>query len=307
VALVDVVIVSYNSAARLAWCVEPLLDCDDVRVVVVDNASEDETVEVAASVGVEVIPRTRNDGFAAGCNTGFMAGAAPSVLLLNPDARIEAADIERLLDTLRTRPDVGVVAPRIVAEDGSLEFSQRRFPRLRSTYAQALFLHRVFRQGGWTDELLRDVSAYERPGSPDWVSGACILLRRTALEQLGGLDEGFFMYCEDIDLCKRLRDVGFEIAYEPGAQVVHQGGVSAPRSALLPVLAQSRLRYARKHRSRPVAELERLGIAIGAATHALVSPGRAVRAGHARALRLALFHPSRSADPSQVTRVVRAI
>jgi GT2 family glycosyltransferase len=121
------------------------------------------------------------------------------------------------------------------------------------------------------------------------VSGACILVRRSALAELSGWDEGFFMYCEDIDLCRRLRKAGYDVLFEPEAAVLHEGGASAPRTSLLPVLAASRLRYAAKHRGAAAATLERLGIALGALTHLLVSRGgREARAGHARALRLAI-------------------
>jgi GT2 family glycosyltransferase len=108
------------------------------------------------------------------------------------------------------------------------------------------------------------------------------------LEELGGLDERFFMYCEDVDLCRRVRDAGYDVRYEPEAVAVHEGGASAPRASLLPTLAESRLLYARKHRGRTAAGVERGGIALGALTHLLVARRRAVRAGHARSLRLAL-------------------
>jgi hypothetical protein len=222
-------------------------------------------------------------------NAGIRAGSAPFVLLLNPDAVIEPADVLRLARQLEERPAVGAVAPRILEADGSLHFSQRRFPRLISTYAQALFLHRLFTRATWTDELIRDEDAYGRPGSPDWVSGACVLLRRSALEQVGLLDEGFFLYCEDIDLCRRLRDAGLDVVFEPGATAVHEGGASAPGASLLPTLARSRILYARKHRSPLAAAAERAGIALGAVTHALATRGgRPARVGHARSLRVSL-------------------
>ena len=126
---------------------------------------------------------------------------------------------------------------------------------MRSTFAQAFFLHRFFPQAVWSDELVRDRAAYERPGSPEWASGACLLIRRSEYDAIGGLDEGFFLYCEDMDVCKRLRDRGLDIRFEPAALCTHAGGASAPRAALLPVLAASRIRYARKHRSRAVALL----------------------------------------------------
>jgi N-acetylglucosaminyl-diphospho-decaprenol L-rhamnosyltransferase len=282
---VDVVIVSYNSRNTLRACVQPLVDAHDANVIVVDNASPDASFEAVADLPVTSIALKENGGFAHGCNAGWRAGSAPFVLLLNPDARIDEASLRRLVEALDGAPTVGAAAPRIVHTDGSVEYSQRRFPRLRSTYAQALFLHRLFPRAPWTDELIRDEAAYERRGRPDWVSGACILLKRQALEELGGLDEGFFMYSEDIDLCRRLRSSGYDILFEPAAKVEHEGGASAPRAQLLPVLAASRLRYAAKHRSRRGALLERFGVGLGALTHTLAGRGgRAARAGHAKAL-----------------------
>jgi GT2 family glycosyltransferase len=293
--VVDVVIVSYNSRDRLRACVEPLLAAPSTNVIVVDNASPDASLEAVRELPLTAIQLSHNGGFAHGVNAGWRAGSSPYVLLLNPDARIDEPSIDALVLALEQDPELGAVAPRIVDEDGSLDYSQRRFPRLRSTYARAFFLHRLFPSAPWTDELVRDEEVYARRGSPDWVSGACILLRRQALEELGGLDEGFFMYGEDIDLCRRLRAAGYELLYDPTALVHHEGGASAPRAHLLPVLAASRIRYAAKHRSRAGAFLERIGVALEAVTHVAVARGGiAARVGHARALRLAVTRPVQS-------------
>lgn len=293
--MVDVVIVSYNSRDRLRACVEPLLAAPSTNVIVVDNASPDASLEAVRDLPLTAIQLPHNGGFAHGVNAGWRAGSSPYVLLLNPDARIDGSSIEALVLALEQDPGLGAAAPRIVDENGSLDYSQRRFPRLRSTYARAFFLHRLFPSAPWTDELVRDEEAYARRGSPDWVSGACVLLRRKALEELDGLDEGFFMYGEDIDLCRRLRAAGYELLYEPAALVHHEGGASAPRAHLLPVLAASRIRYAAKHRSRAGALLERIGVALEAVTHVAVARGGiAARAGHARALRLAVTRPAQS-------------
>jgi N-acetylglucosaminyl-diphospho-decaprenol L-rhamnosyltransferase len=294
-ATVDVVVVSYNSRDHLRECVESLASVDDVHVIVVDNASPDAGLDVVADLPITRIARQQNGGFGAGCNTGWRAGDAPYVLFLNPDARIDVESLRRLAGVLDATPGAGGVAPRITHVDGSLDFSQRRFPRLRSTYARAFFLHRIFPTAQWVDELVRDPGAYAEQGSPDWVSGACFLVRRSMLEQLDGFDEGFFMYCEDIDLCRRLRDEGQDLLFEPTAAVVHEGGASAPRASLLPVLAASRLRYAAKHSSATAALVERLGIAVEGLTHIVVSEGgRPVRAGHARAFLLAMTRPAQS-------------
>ena len=296
VTAIDVVVVAYNSSEHLRGCVEALVVVDGVTVLVVDNASPDNSVETICDLPLQVIELAQNGGFAHGCNAGWRAGTGDYVLFLNPDARIERGSLEELSRLLDESPEIGGVAPLIRQDDGSIEYSLRRYPRLRSTYAQALFLHRVFPSAGWTDELVREAGAYEQPGSPNWVSGAAIMVRRSVLEEIGGWDDAFFMYCEDIDLCKRMWDAGHELRFEPDASVSHAGGASAPRASLLPVLAASRIRYARKHRNRVFALLERLGVALGALTHMVVAKGgRATRAGHARSLRLAL---TRAVTPS---------
>jgi N-acetylglucosaminyl-diphospho-decaprenol L-rhamnosyltransferase len=287
--LVDVVVVSYRSRSELRGCVEPLAGRASLHVVVVDNASDDGSLQVLDDLPVSRIGLPENRGFAGACNAGWHEGSSPYVLFLNPDARIDEQSVLRLAGVLDADPHVAIAAPKIVTEDGSLDLSQRRFPRLRSTYAHALFLHRLFTHAAWASELVRDPSAYERAGSAEWASGACLLVRRSVLEQLGGWDDGFFMYCEDKDLCRRARDAGYDVRYEPAAVARHAGGASAPRSSLAHVLARSRVRYARKHRGRLAAELERGGIALAAFTHILASRGgRSARAGHAAALRAAL-------------------
>jgi N-acetylglucosaminyl-diphospho-decaprenol L-rhamnosyltransferase len=286
---VDVVVVSYNSRDKLRGCVAPLAGADAVTVIVVDSASSDGGLEAVADLPLTAIPLTENRGFGYACNVGWRHGRAPYVLFLNPDANIDPTSLMRLAQLLEDTASAGAAAPRIVDAEGALDYSLRRFPRLRSTFAQALFLHRLWPRAAWSDEVVRDDALYERPGSPEWASGACLLTRRSLLERLGGFDEGFFLYCEDRDLCYRIRREGLDVRFEPSAVAVHEGGASAPRTALLPVLAASRVRYARKHRSRPAALLEQAGIALGALTHAIISGGgAAARRGQLHALRRAL-------------------
>jgi GT2 family glycosyltransferase len=286
---VDVVVVSYNSRATLRACVEPLAALPWAQLTVVDNDSQDDSPGAVADLPVRVIRSAHNGGFSYGCNVGAAVGSSPFVLLLNPDARLSPDNLRVLVDVLERDRSIGVVGPRILDEDGTLAWSQRRFPRLRSTYAQALLLHRLLPRAAWTDEVVRDAAAYDRPGSPDWLSGACMLLRRTALEDIGGLDTGFFLYSEDTDLCRRLRQAGWGVRFEPGATVHHVGGGSAPRTTTEWISATSHVRYARKHGRRGVAALDALGLALGGATHALLWLRRPERArGHAAAVRAAL-------------------
>ena len=144
--LVDVVIVSYCSREELRETVDAIVAEPDIRVIVVDNNSPDASLEAIADLDVTALRLPRNGGFAHGCNTGWQCGDAPYVLLLNPDARVSSTSIRQLVTVIEQNERIGIVAPRIENEGGTLAFSLRRFPRLRATYARAVFLHRLFRR-----------------------------------------------------------------------------------------------------------------------------------------------------------------
>jgi N-acetylglucosaminyl-diphospho-decaprenol L-rhamnosyltransferase len=301
VAAVDVVIVSYNSRQALRACVEPLSADDALTIFVVDNASPDKSLEVIADLAVRPLPLARNVGFASACNRGFETGSAPFVLFLNPDATIASDAIERLAAVLAGDESIGAVAPRLLTGEGRQEHSLRRFPRLRSTYSQSLFLHRLFPYASWVDEVIREPSRYARYGPAEWVSGACVLVRRTALASIGGWDEEFFLYGEDVDLCRRLTDAGQRIVYEPAATAVHAGGGSAPRAQMLPQLVRGRIQFVKKHERPVVALLHQAGLAIGCLTHAaLTTQGPSARRGYRRAFLAALRPGSAALAESRV-------
>jgi N-acetylglucosaminyl-diphospho-decaprenol L-rhamnosyltransferase len=287
---VDVVVVAYRSGATLRGCVEPLAAMPGVNVVVVDNACPDDSVATIADLpGVDIVRASHNGGFGYGCNLGVARGSAPLVLFLNPDARIDAAALDALTAALRSDSEAALVGPRILDDDGSLAWSVRRFPRLRSTFAKALFLHRIWPRASWTDELVRVPAVYERAATAEWVSGACMLVRREAYEALGGFDEGLFLYCEDTDLCARLWQAGHSVRFEPSALVRHVGGASSGAGETQAIAARSRVYYARKHRGRVASRLEAVGVALDEATHAVAALTRpATRRGHVAALRAVL-------------------
>ena len=171
----------------------------------------------------------------------------------------------------------------------------RRYQRIGSTWATALFLHRIFTRAAWANEIIRAPASYERVAYPEWVSGACMLVRRSVLERIGGFDENFFLYAEDMDLCARVREAGYRVRYEPSAVVLHEGGRSAPRTSLYAVLVQSRMLFARRHSGPMSATLQSIGLAVGALTHLLATvPRPAQRRGHAAAFR-AILAQSRAA------------
>src|SRR5262249_8999003 len=173
-ATVHAVVVSYRSADTLRGCVEPLTAMPGVTVTVVDNASPDDSVATIADLDVDVVRSERNGGFSYGCNRGAARASAEFLLFLNPDARIEPAALEALVGALRADESVGLVGPRLFEPGDELAYSVRRWPSNGSTFAQALFLHRIWPQADWSDELVRDAASYEHDHDVEWLSGACM-------------------------------------------------------------------------------------------------------------------------------------
>lgn len=236
---VSVVIVNYNAGRALAAALESLpagLDGLTWECVVVDNDSRDGS-EQAAHGGDERVRLLRygsNAGFATGVNAGVAATTAPLILVLNPDCVIERGAIRRLRDALCGEPRCGVVGPRILDPDGTLQESARGDPRmLTGIFGRTGLLSRLFPGLSVVRKNLVSADAV-RAGvvsvPVDWVSGACMLARRDAMHAVGGFDERYFLYWEDADLCRRLRHAGWHTRYVPGAIVRHQVGQSS-RSA----------------------------------------------------------------------------
>jgi len=296
--LVDVVVVAHRSRDVLRDCVEPLAAWPQARVVAVDTDSGDGALETVADLAVETVQAPRNGGFGYGCNLGARLGAAPWLCFLNPDVRIAPGDVGLLVRRLAAEPGAAVAGPRIEDEQGRLEPSRRRFPRLRSTLATALFLQRLAPRSTWADEVERDPAAYRGAGPVDWLTGACLLVRRDAFEAVGGFDEGYFLYSEEIDLSRRLRDRGLGTLYEPAARCTHAGGASAPRAGLLAAQLRSRVRYAAIHEGEANARLTALAMALFNLLRLPLSLGRDGRAaGHLEALRASLAAALRPPGP----------
>jgi GT2 family glycosyltransferase len=233
----DVVIVSYRCRELLRRCLEALRahpPAGAMRVVVVDNASADGTVEMVRAEYPEVELRAseRNLGFAAATNLGARAGTAAYVLALNPDTAVTSGALDTALETISERPEVAVVGPRLLRPDGTLDHaSKRSFPTPLSALGH-------FTGAGRRSGAPERLAAYRAPrierGPVDAVNGAFMLMRRSAFEEMGGFDEGYWMYMEDLDLSYRLAQAGYVSWFEPDAVVTHvkagtTGGERSPR------------------------------------------------------------------------------
>jgi GT2 family glycosyltransferase len=161
-------------------------------------------------------------------NLGARQTQAAFLLLLNPDCVADEHAIARLVQYAQTRPDAGVVGPRILNTNGTVQGSARRFPGITTAVAgRSSWLTRRFPNNPLSRRNLPSLDGRTAPLNVDWVSGACMLVRRTAFEQVGGMDERFFLYWEDADLCRRLGEKGWRTVYFPGATIVHAGGRSS--------------------------------------------------------------------------------
>jgi len=254
---VSVLVVSHQSSRFLPRCLVSVARQASglsVETVVVDNASADGSADIARGrPGVEVIANPVNRGFAAAVNQGLAATTGRHVLWLNPDAALVDHGLGALVAYLDAHPAVGIVGPRILDPDGGLQRSARAFP----SYDWAVghrhsLLTRLFPNNPYSRRyLLGDLDPSE-PRVVDWVSGAALLHRRALVERIGGLDEAFFMYCEDIDFCLRARHAGWTTAYHPALVVEHEvaGSTRARSRAMLFERHRSLWRYYRKHFTR---------------------------------------------------------
>ena len=248
---VSAIVVSYNTRDDLLRCLASL--AAHVRlpleVLVVDNASTDGSAHAVRQryPAARVLERTANRGFSTANNEGIRASAGSQVLVLNPDAEVTAGAVEALSARLEARPEVGLVGPLTRSPDGAVQVSFGPDLTLLSEWRQRRLVRAVRQR---RPAALREAEAQaSREHEPDWVSGSCFLARREALLAVGGFDEGFFLYEEDADLCRRLRRAGWRILFTPAAEVRHGLGRSMDRFPALARLEyrKSHLRYYRKH------------------------------------------------------------
>ena len=241
------VIVNYNVRDHLLACVRSLRDEGVREIVVVDNDSRDGSgpALAAADPDARFVPAGANLGFGRAANRGVAATAASRVLILNPDAVVEPGCVKTLVAALDGDDALAVVGPRVDNPDGSRYPSARRFPDMGVAVGHA-FLGLVRPDNRFTRRYRMLDRDPDEPGDVDWVSGTCMLVRRSAFDAVGGFDEAYFMYVEDVDLCWRLRRAGWRVGYEPAAGVVHTVGASSERAPYRMIAAHHRslLRFA---------------------------------------------------------------
>jgi GT2 family glycosyltransferase len=248
---VSIIIVSFNARADLERCLGSLHATPPAvahEIVVVDNASTDGSANAARRYNdVRLIETGSNLGFARATNVGIRASAGTNLLLLNSDTIVPPRAIDRLVEELERHPEVAVVGPRLVDTDGRAELSFGRMMGPFNELRQKILVRGQARRLPLVSSVVERMT--RRAHSPDWVSGACLLVRRSDAESVSLFDERYFMYTEDVDFCAAIRARGRQILFAPAVEVVHVRGQSAVTalSATQGAYRRSRLAFYEKH------------------------------------------------------------
>lgn len=246
-----VVVVNHNGGDDVLDALRTVIAESPAQLVVIDNASEDGSdVRITDKYpDITFARNARNVGFAAAANQGIAATTTPYVFLLNPDALLRSGSLDVLQRSLATHERAGAIGALVRNPDGTVQPTKRAFPSLGHAILHGLV--GVF----WPDNpgtrayVLADAS-FTQARKVDWVAGPAMALRRSAFDAVGGFDEAFFFFVEDVDLCKRLSDAGYEVWFEPGAEVTHAWGGSWTKRPLRFIWLHQRnlWRYVKKHR-----------------------------------------------------------
>lgn len=259
-----IVIVSWNVKDLLKDCLESIQEdnCDvDVETIVVDADSADGTPEMVRDLfpTVVLVEPEFNTGFSKGNNIGIAHATGHYIFMLNPDTRVVKGSIQALYDFMEAHPKTGVIGPQLLNPDGTVQSSRRRFPTFWTAVFESTWLQPFAPKAILDTFYVRDHQDDETV-SVGWVDGAAMFTRKAVLDQVGGLDEGYFMYSEEMDWQRRVQAAGWEITYYPLPQIYHYRGASSDQvSTKRHIYFQnSKIRYFRKHHGNLTAGMLRL-------------------------------------------------
>jgi GT2 family glycosyltransferase len=274
---VSAIVVTYNAAP---WIERPLesLRGTGAEVIVVDNGSTDGTLELIREQFPEArIVEQENRGFGAGNNTGMRAASGRYFLLLNPDAWLTEGALEDLVAFIDKHPEAAVVGPRLLNPDGSLQRSVRGYPTPWRLATEYFFLRKLAPHTQALNALFGAGFDHNSVREADYLFGACLLVRREAVDSIGGFDEDFFLMSEEVDWLYRFRQAGWKVLFYPGAEAYHVVGASL-NPARFKHVVRGHLQFLRKHRGIRVAEQARRVMLWGLRVRGLVFRGERGRA-----------------------------
>lgn len=221
----SIIIVTYNSEHYIKQCLSSLLKLNtknknyDVEIIIVDNFSSDNALQTIKMEfpQVTVKKNRENLGFADAANQGAKIAKGDYLLFLNPDTVVKADCIEEMVNFLKKKKDAAVVGCKVLNTDGTLQPSCGSFPTISNIIFDRISVINIL----FKTELIRQANFYNKEKTPDWISGVFFMVKKDIFEKLGGFDERYFLYVEDVDFCCRARKAGFKIYYNPKAQIIH--------------------------------------------------------------------------------------
>lgn len=268
---VAAIIINRNTKDFLRECLKTVLAQDfagGISTWVVDNGSDDRSAQMVLREfpGVDLVWNRSNVGYARACNQGVRATREQYVLIMNSDTALSTDTVSEVVSYLERNPAAGVAAPLLRNSDGSLQFSCREFPSVSTAFVHA-FLGLFSSDNPRSASYKKMTWDHSREADVDWVSGAFMAIRREALEQLGGFDEKYYMYVEDVDLCWRMWQAGWSVGFVPGTEVCHHIGMSSRAVPARMVLHHhgSMLRFHRKTYDGPMRRTVNVLVSVGVA------------------------------------------
>ncbi|MBL8069419.1 MAG: glycosyltransferase family 2 protein [Armatimonadetes bacterium] len=253
----SITICSWNTIDDTRACLQSLRESGteaEFEVIVVDNNSEDGSPEMIATEFPEftLLAQSRNLGFTGGHNLALKHASGEHKALLNSDTVVHPGAVGTILEFMATHPEAGVVGPKLLNPDGTLQYSCRRFPNPVAAAFRNTLLGKLFPNNRYTKDYLMQDWGHSEPREVDWVSGAALFIRGDCLQAIGPLDDSLFMFCEDVDWCKRAWNAGFKVMYCPQAVITHAIGRSTDKAPnrMIARFHRSMFRYYKKHNVR---------------------------------------------------------
>lgn len=247
--MVSIIILSYNTKELLLSCLRSInkyLSKSDIEIIIIDNASTDGTKEIIQSSKFKIIENKENLGFAKANDIGAKEAKGEYLLFLNSDTQLLNGKIIEMADFLKNNKSIGIIGGKLLNEDNSPQLSCGRFYGILEVMLMLFGAEKLIRKS--PDNITR----------VNWVSGACLMIKKDLFEKVGGFDESFFMYMEDMELCYCVNKLGYQIWFYPAAKILHIGHGSSDRSFAIVNIYQSLLYFHKKHKSKVEYELVKM-------------------------------------------------
>lgn len=260
---VSFIIVDYNTFVPLQKLIDTIREkTKDIRyeIIVVDNSEDTKKSFFQKNYpDIDYIPNSKNLGFSKAANIGIRHSTGRYFLLLNPDTRLKNNVAMLLAGFLDQHPDVGIAGGKILNDDESIQFSCRSFPSYKTAFFNRYsLLTRILPGNKYSTEYINPLDSHNKTAAVDWLSGSCMMLRKQALEVVGLFDEDFFMYCEDVDICRRMKLLGWKVVYYPEAIIYHTIGRSSSQNKINAVIERHKSmwtyykKYFNRHKARDI-------------------------------------------------------